>query len=69
MMVGDANLEEMVQRPGWRNIRALREQRVCVFGRAQSDVLVRPGPRMAESARIMAQCLTDKAPAAAGAAP
>ena len=64
IMVGDANLEEMQQRPGWNNIRALREQRICVFAREQADVLVRPGPRMVESARIMAQCLSDKAPAA-----
>lgn len=60
IMVGDANLEEMQQRPGWRHIRALRKQRICVFDREQADVLVRPGPRMAESARLMAQCLSDK---------
>jgi iron complex transport system substrate-binding protein len=50
----------MEQRPGWSRIRALAEHHVCVFTPAQSDVLVRPGPRMAESARIMAQCLRDK---------
>jgi iron complex transport system substrate-binding protein len=32
-------------------------------------VLVRPGPRMAEAARLMAQCLSDKAPQAAGVRP
>ncbi len=62
IMVGQANLEGLEQRPGWNNIRAIREHHLCVFGDAQSNVLVRPGPRMAESARIMAQCLTDKAP-------
>jgi iron complex transport system substrate-binding protein len=66
IMVGQANLEGMEQRPGWANIRAIREHHVCVFPPEQSDVLVRPGPRMAESARIMAQCLTDKAPPAKG---
>jgi iron complex transport system substrate-binding protein len=42
-----------------------------VFPTDQADVLVRPGPRMAEAARLMAQCLTDKAPQAlpAGARP
>jgi iron complex transport system substrate-binding protein len=69
IMVGDANLDEMQQRPGWSNIRALREQRICVFAREQADVLVRPGPRMAEAARIMAQCLNDKAPMVKGSAP
>ena len=62
IMVGQANLEGMEQRPGWGNIRAIREHHVCVFSSEQSDVLVRPGPRMADSARIMAQCLADKAP-------
>jgi len=35
-----------------------------VFGVVESDVVVRPGPRMAEAARLMARCLEDKAPAA-----
>ena len=62
IMVGESNLESMEQRPGWSRIRAIRERHICVFTPAQADVLVRPGPRMAESARIMAQCLSDKAP-------
>jgi iron complex transport system substrate-binding protein len=47
----------MEGRPGWAGIRAIKERRVCVFSVAQSDVVVRPGPRMAEGARLMAQCL------------
>ncbi len=62
IMVGDRNFEGMTQRPGWRGIRAVRENRLCVFPNAESDVLVRPGPRMAEAARLMARCLQDKAP-------
>jgi iron complex transport system substrate-binding protein len=69
IMVGQANLEGMEQRPGWGHIRAIREHHVCVFSAAQSDVLVRPGPRLAESARIMAQCLRDQAPPTKGAPP
>ncbi|MFC5523658.1 ABC transporter substrate-binding protein [Polaromonas jejuensis] len=57
IMVSDRNYEGMEGRPGWSGIRAIRERHVCVFTVAQSDVVVRPGPRMAESARIMAQCL------------
>ncbi|MDD2546500.1 MAG: helical backbone metal receptor [Burkholderiaceae bacterium] len=64
IMVGQRNAEGMAQRPGWHSIRALREQRVCIFPVEQSDVLVRPGPRMAEGARLMAQCLAQKAPGA-----
>ncbi|MDO8252724.1 MAG: helical backbone metal receptor [Rhodoferax sp.] len=57
IMVGDRNYAGMEGRPGWSGIRAIKERRVCVFTVAQSDVVVRPGPRMAEGARIMAQCL------------
>ncbi len=62
IMVGARDVEGMTSRPGWNRIRAVREQRICVFPSEQSDVLVRPGPRMAEGARLMAQCLTSKAP-------
>ena len=61
-MIGQRSVDGMAQRPGWQSIRALREKRVCVFTSEQANVLVRPGPRMAEGARLMAQCLTDKAP-------
>lgn len=62
IMVGLRNSAGMELRPGWANMRALREKRLCVFSIEDSDVLVRPGPRMAEAARIMAQCLQAKAP-------
>jgi iron complex transport system substrate-binding protein len=65
IMVSDRNFAGMTDRPGWAGIRAVREQRVCVFTPAEADLLVRPGPRMAEAARIMAACLAAKAPAAA----
>ena len=65
IMVGDRNVNGMTQRPGWPSIRAVRENRVCTFSSAQADALVRPGPRMAEGARLMAQCLSDKAPKSA----
>lgn len=57
IMVGDSNATAMVRRPGWAGLRAIRAQRVCAFTPQQSDVLVRAGPRMAEGARLMAQCL------------
>jgi iron complex transport system substrate-binding protein len=47
--------------PGWAHIRAIREQRICSFNEQQGDVLVRPGPRMAEAARLMARCLESNA--------
>ncbi len=64
IMVGDRNYTGMTDRPGWPGIRAIKQQRVCVFKPEESDVLVRPGPRMAEAARIMAQCIASKDPSA-----
>lgn len=60
IMIGERNAQGMEQRPGWAGIRAVRDQRICVFTADQSDILVRPGPRMAEAARLMAQCVADK---------
>ncbi len=62
IMVGLRGSAGMELRPGWAGMRALREKRLCVFSLEDSDVLVRPGPRMAEAARIMAKCLQAKAP-------
>lgn len=62
IMVGERSATGLEQRPGWAGIRAVREGRVCRFTAAESDVLVRPGPRMGEAARLMAKCLADKAP-------
>ncbi|HMN92333.1 MAG TPA: helical backbone metal receptor [Hydrogenophaga sp.] len=63
IMVGDRNFEGMTSRPGWNRIRAVQEQRLCVFRNDEADTIIRPGPRMAEGARLLAQCLTRKAPA------
>ena len=67
IMIGDYNYLGLEQRPGWNSMRALREKRLCRFTPEQADMLVRAGPRMAEGARIMAQCVADKM--AAGSAP
>jgi iron complex transport system substrate-binding protein len=57
IMAGDSSRASMVQRPGWATLAAIREQRLCVFKPDDSDMLVRAGPRMAEGARLMAECL------------
>ena len=69
IMVGARSAAGMAERPGWAGIRAVRERRICEFGVLDTDVLIRPGPRMAEAARLMAQCLADKAPPLAVARP
>jgi iron complex transport system substrate-binding protein len=61
IMIGNRSMQSMVPYPGWGSIKAVREKRICVFGVDESDVVVRPGPRMAEAARLMARCLEDQA--------
>lgn len=61
IMVGDSSRASMAQRPGWSRLRAMQTQRICVFKQADSDMLVRAGPRMAEGARLMADCLNKAA--------
>ena len=61
IMVGSRNMQPMASYPGWSNIKAVKEQRICIYSAEESDVVVRPGPRMAEAARIMAKCIASKA--------
>ena len=62
IMIGNRSMQEATTYLGWGAMKAVREKRVCTFDAAEYDVLVRPGPRMAEAARLMARCLADKAP-------
>ena len=66
IMVSVRSAQGLEQRPGWGGIRAVREGRICRFTAEESDVLVRPGPRMGEAARLMARCLQQKARGGAG---
>ena len=60
ILVGEGDAHALRQRPGWAGLRAVREHRVCTFSPTQFDSLVRPGPRMAEAAGLMARCLIEK---------
>ena len=57
IMAGDSSHASMVQRPGWAQLKAIQLGKVCAFSSEESDMLVRAGPRMAEGARLMVQCL------------
>lgn len=57
IMLGDSSRASLLQRPGWSQMRAVREDRLCVFTPEQADIVMRAGPRMAEGARLMAECL------------
>lgn len=57
IMAGLRSADAMAERPGWQRLRAVRGQHLCVFDDAEMDILVRPGPRMPEAARLMARCV------------
>lgn len=57
VMASAQALAEMPQRPGWAALAALREGRGCGFVGEHYELLVRPGPRLAEAAELMADCL------------
>ncbi|RZJ26464.1 MAG: ABC transporter substrate-binding protein [Haliea sp.] len=60
IMIGARNAQGLESRPGWAGMRAVREGRICVFTPEESDVLVRPGPRMGAAARLVARCIGEK---------
>lgn len=60
IIVNRDGVADLMSRPGWRGIRAVRERRICALSPAQTDVVVRPGPLLAEGARILADCIVDK---------
>ncbi|MFG6448934.1 ABC transporter substrate-binding protein [Roseateles sp. BYS180W] len=66
IMVGQRSATGLPQRPGWSRISAVQRQQLCVWRAHESDVLVRPGPRMDEAAQLMLRCLRQ---AAAGPVP
>ena len=66
IVIGTARaVAEMPQRPGWAALRALREQRLCGIAPEPWDTLVRAGPRLAEAAEALADCLAGLPPNAA----
>jgi iron complex transport system substrate-binding protein len=56
VMASDRALRSMAGRPGWQALRAL-PGRACGFDTAHYELLIRPGPRMGEAARVLADCL------------
>jgi iron complex transport system substrate-binding protein len=57
VMMSDSASGDIAQRPGWRNLSALKTKQICRFSSEQNDVLVRPGPRMGMAAHILANCI------------
>lgn len=61
IMTSSASMSAMSVFAGWSSLKAVKAKRICVFNSEDSDVLVRPGPRLAEAAWLMASCLRSKA--------
>jgi iron complex transport system substrate-binding protein len=57
IMISERDLTVMLERPGWSNMAAIKGNRICAFATIDQDILVRPGPRLAQAAGIMADCL------------
>jgi iron complex transport system substrate-binding protein len=57
VMASQRSLADMPGRPGWRALTALQGGRHCGFAAPAWDALVRPGPRLAEGAEHIADCL------------
>jgi len=62
IMTTEASPKQLAQRPGWKSIPAIQANRICFFSAAQSDVLVRPGPRMGDAANLIADCAMKSLP-------
>ena len=62
IMSTETSPKQLMQRPGWKSIPAIQANRICFFSAAQSDVLVRPGPRMGDAASLIADCAMKSLP-------
>ena len=53
----ETSARDLAQRPGWAATDAVRSGMICSLGRAETDLVSRPGPRLAEAAAVLARCL------------
>jgi iron complex transport system substrate-binding protein len=57
IVISQRDAASLRMRPGWSGMRATREGHVCALTQAQGDAVMRPGPRLAQAARILVDCL------------
>ena len=62
IFVLSADAAHLADRPGWGEIRAVREKRICSFAQEIRDTIVHGGPRIADGMRAMADCLARVSP-------
>jgi iron complex transport system substrate-binding protein len=64
VMASARGLADMPSRPGWAALVALQDKQTCGFAAAAWDTLVRAGPRLADGAEALADCLAGLVPVA-----
>lgn len=62
IIVTQEELPRFAERPGWDQIRAVKEQRVCSFPPEVRYMIERPGPRVADGMQALEACLERVAP-------
>lgn len=62
IIVTEEDLPRFAERPGWDQIRAVKEQRVCSFPADVRYTIERPGPRVADGMQALEACLERVAP-------
>ena len=62
IIVTEEELPNFAERPGWDQIRAVKEQRVCSFPAEVRYMIERPGPRVADGMQALEACLERVAP-------
>ena len=50
-------LEEIKKRPGWSEIKAVKEGRVCELTLEETDLVSRPGPRVPQGLLVLIRCI------------
>jgi len=57
IMIAAGEVPDLVARPGWARMKAIKAGQVCALQTADYDVLSRPGPRLGQAATVLARCL------------
>ncbi len=47
---------DLARRPGWANLAAIRNKRICAYTGQQDNLLSRPGPRVAQGLQLLLEC-------------
>ena len=47
----------LAQRPGWNRLRAVQNNRICTLSPEQTDLVSRPGPRVAQAIDLLYRCI------------